>query len=840
MADFFRLITEFAENVALLIALTFLYSFVIRKLSNFPDPLTPILQGVLFGSIAVIGMQIPMNVAEGIIVDGRTVIVMLAAPFAGWLAGLVAGAIVAGYRLYLGGVGAIAGVGAIVTAMAVGLVFAWRFPVWPGKIKVQHLLAMALIMTAISLSWVFALPSGISALPILMKLLIPVGIMYPLTTVLLGLMLAQEHRRMDLVTALRDSEQRFRDFAESSSDWLWETDAHGRIVWESEGGSARKAGRRFAEIEGMTREEIAGDLMTEEEWSPYRQALDEHTDFKGFEYRYPGQDGTIRNARVDGKAMFDGSGSYLGHRGVASDHTELTVARQAQGKLSQAIENVPVGIALFDRDDRLVFFNNRYREMMAIMSDILEPGVTFEEMIRTMVARQPVKDALDNEEAFIRERIEHHREPHGPFDIRREDQWLMAEEVRLSDGGIFTIVTDVTDRKNLEEQLRRSQRMEAIGQLTGGVAHDFNNLMSVMIGNAELLEDRIRGDEEATRYAAAITRAVERGASLTNRLLSFSRKQMLSPAKTDVAGLIDGLADLLRRTLGETIHVAIEHGPDLRPAKIDPHQFEHALINLSVNARDAMPEGGALMIETTNVNLDQAYADHHEEVITGDYVLVAVSDTGTGMAPEVRDKVFEPFFTTKEVGQGSGLGLSMVYGFAKQSEGHVSVYSEPGRGTTVKLYVPSTPRGGAQACAETPKTAFERGTERILIVEDDESVREIPAQILRDQGYDVVEAETGDKALRHLKDDGRFDLLFTDVVLPGGMNGAEIAAEALRIQPGIKVLYTTGYSENAVIHHGQLDTGVTLITKPYQRVELLRMVRDLLEQATPHSIGNGD
>ena len=316
---------------------------------------------------------------------------------------------------------------------------------------------------------------------------------------------------------------------------------------------------------------------------------------------------------------------------------------------------------------------------------------------------------------------------------------------------------------------------------------------------------------------------------MTQRLLAFSRQTTLSPVAARVSDLIGSLRDLLQRTLGETVDLRVEVAPHLWIATIDSHQFENALVNLAVNARDAMPQGGTLTIETANVTLGETHAEQYEEVTPGDYVQVAVSDTGTGMPPEVLEKVFEPFFTTKDVGEGSGLGLSMVYGFVKQSKGHITIYSEVGHGTTVKLYMPRSVEDLLQEGTKDDTQEYALGSERILVVEDDEHLRVVPVRTLRNQGYEVVEAGDGKEAIKHLKDGRAFDLLFTDVVLPGGMNGVEIAEEAKRIHPNIKVLFTTGYAENAVVHNGMLDPGVTLVNKPYRRVALLEKVRAILD-----------
>ncbi len=395
---------------------------------------------------------------------------------------------------------------------------------------------------------------------------------------------------------------------------------------------------------------------------------------------------------------------------------------------------------------------------------------------------------------------------------------------------LLLIGHDITERKRTEEALRHAQKMEAVGQLTGGVAHDFNNLLNIILNSLELLEIGVGDDPTQRERIARAIRATERGAALTQRLLAFSRRQPLSPEPTNVNALIEGLTNMLGRTLGEMIEIEEVLCPDPWRTLIDRHQLENAIVNLAVNARDAMPDGGTLTIETSNVVLDADDADRFEEVAPGDYVLVAVSDTGAGMEPEVRDKVFEPFFTTKEVGKGSGLGLSMIYGFIKQSNGHVSVDSGIGQGTTVKLYLrrADEEKGVGTARAEADPPAG--GGERVLMVEDNPDVREAGAAMLRQSGYQVVEAADGAEALRHLDDGEPFDLLFTDIILPGGMKGTQLAVEAQRKQPGLKVLHTTGYAADAAVRDSRPGDGMKLITKPYRRMDLIRTVQSVLQR----------
>jgi PAS domain S-box-containing protein len=385
-----------------------------------------------------------------------------------------------------------------------------------------------------------------------------------------------------------------------------------------------------------------------------------------------------------------------------------------------------------------------------------------------------------------------------------------------------------------EDALRQSQKMEAVGQLTGGVAHDFNNLLQIIIGNLDTLQRNL--SPESGRLQRAINHAMNgarRAASLTQRLLAFSRRQPLDPKPIDINILVNGLSELVHRTLGETIAVETVLGAGLWRVEADPNELEAAILNLAVNARDAMPEGGRLTIETSNAHIDEAYVSAHSEVLPGQYIAISVTDTGVGMDAQTIAQAFEPFFTTKPVGKGTGLGLSQVYGFVKQSGGHVKIYSEIGEGTTIKIYLPrlSGQSASPEALADQP-VPESASDETILVLEDDDDVRTYSVETLRELGYRVIEAHDGPSALRLLERQLRVDLLFTDVVLPGGITGAQVAAQARALRPGLKVLFTTGYARNAIVHHGRLDKGVQLITKPFSFPDLAAKVRDVLDDAS--------
>ncbi|MEW6658998.1 MAG: ATP-binding protein [Thermodesulfobacteriota bacterium] len=418
--------------------------------------------------------------------------------------------------------------------------------------------------------------------------------------------------------------------------------------------------------------------------------------------------------------------------------------------------------------------------------------------------------------------------------------WIQVRNQIITDPATQTdyisgVFFDITDRKLLEDQLLQAQKMEAVGLLAGGIAHDFNNLLSAIMGYSEIMLLDLRKDNPLYQCAEEIMKATDQGASLTNKLLAFSRKQILQPRLIDFNGIVTDMDKMLRRLIGEDIDLVTHCAEKLDLVKADPGQVEQILMNLAVNARDAMPLGGKLTIETANVSLDESYAQNHAEVSPGPYVMLAVTDNGAGMDGERLKHIFEPFFTTKEMGKGTGLGLAMVYGIVKQSGGHIWVYSEPGRGTTFKVYFPRAAEGSA---AVAPRPAGKprppaMGGETILLVEDDSALKGVIAKGLQRYGYEVWEAANGQEALAiSAREKGPIHLLLTDVVMPQ-MGGRELAERLALLRPEIKVIYMSGYTTNAVVHHGVLDAGLNFIQKPVKILSLIHKVREVLEADEP-------
>jgi PAS domain S-box-containing protein len=542
------------------------------------------------------------------------------------------------------------------------------------------------------------------------------------------------------------------------------------------------------------------------------------------------------------------SGTIIGASKVARDitetkHAQMAFKHEADERLrlfeilSNTISSMVDAVLVADVNGQILHSNPAAARLIGLGTKLTpaasaEPDAVYQPDEKTPIPREqwPLRSAVRGAQISNVEIVIKRKEQSKTYHLIANGGPIRDSSNRIA--GAVVVYRDVTDAQETERQLQQMRKMEAVGELTGGIAHDFNNILTVITGTIEILAEAVADKPSLAAVAKMIDEAAARGADLTQRLLAFARRQPLQPLDTDINSLVIDTAKLLRPTLGERIEIESMLRDGLCHALVDPNQMTNALVNLALNSRDAMPNGGKLMFETADIHLDETYAKAHNEVHPGRYVMIAVSDNGSGIPAAIQDRVFEPFFTTKEVGRGTGLGLSMVYGFVKQSGGHINIYSEGGHGTTVKIYLPCS-GGAGQVPDEAPVGPAEGGTETILVVEDDNLVRVYVVAQLQSLGYNILSAGNAAEALAIIENGNQFDLLFTDVIMPGSMNGRQLAGEVLRRRPSSKVLFTSGYTENAIVHHGRLDPGVMLLAKPYRKADLARMIRQAIGRVSP-------
>ncbi|MBN1485877.1 MAG: PAS domain S-box protein [Chloroflexia bacterium] len=650
-----------------------------------------------------------------------------------------------------------------------------------------------------------------------------------------ALLVAQDvTERWQTWNALRESEERYRTLFEQSNDGIYLL-FDGRFVLTN---------TRFEEMFEISREQVRSpdfsflELIASKS-RPMIQERDNKID-RGepvpLRYEFTALTAGGREFQAETSVSYIPYRGGLATQGVVRD---ITVHKQALEALSESeeryrhlVEFMPLGLAIH-QDGRLCMINQAGVDMLGYDSD------------QEMLGRPALEAVHPEDHPQVLERMKHLAAgctvPWQEERFLRKDGSIVNVEVQASalnyEGrpAVLVVVRDVSERRQLEAQLRQAQKMEAIGRLAGGVAHDFNNLLTAIGGYSELLLGSLKINDPLRHEAEAIREAVVKASQLTQQLLTFSRRQVISLRVVNLNHVLQGLEQMLQRLIGEDIRLKVIPDPQLGNARMDPQQMEQVIVNLVVNAREAMPSGGLLTLETANVELDESYTRHHAQVQAGDYILLSISDTGSGIFPEVQEHIFEPFFTTKE--EGTGLGLAIVYGIVKQFNGHIQVYSEVGQGTTFKIYLP---RVDQVVQPETPlrqQATWSGGSETILVVEDSDMVRRLTTRILRRLGYQILEAENGDQALDMVAScEGAVDLLLTDVVMPH-MSGLVLADKIRQRYPELRVLYMSGYTNHFIAQHGMLQPGSELVQKPFTPQELARKVRTVLESPLPQGGG---
>jgi PAS domain S-box-containing protein len=649
------------------------------------------------------------------------------------------------------------------------------------------------------------------------------------------------------VTARKVAETKLRDYAEREQHFIAAVDSSpDAIITNTLAGTITGWNHSAEILFGYTAAEAIGRnidiIVPDDRRDDARRMLKQVGDgaqFEQFETVRVAKDRRRIDVSLSISPVKSPSGEIIGAAKVAHDITsrkraaealmhEMEERQKLVDILSNTIGSMTDAVLVGDVNGTVIYSNPAAENLMSIITGQTPTEWALPNEVwlpnsndRLPASERPLMRAVRGETLRNFEILIHHKNTGKTHSVTTNGGPVRDRTGRIT-GGVV-VYHDMTQMKETERQLRQAQKMEAVGELTGGVAHDFNNILTVITGTIEILADAVADQPSLAAIAKMIDEAAGRGADLTQRLLAFARRQPLQPREVDVNDLVIETVKLLKPTLGEHIEVEALLKEGLPRALVDPSQLTTALLNLSLNSRDAMPTGGRLLIETGVADLDEAYARDNREVTPGRYVLISVSDTGAGIPKDIQEKVFEPFFTTKAVGRGTGLGLSMVYGFVKQTGGHIKIYSEEGQGTAIKLYLPPS-FGQAEAHDTTLAPEIEGGSEAILVVEDDALVRSYVVTQLQSLGYNVTTAAHAAEALEVIRSGKDIDVLFTDVIMPG-MNGRQLADAVKQLRPSIGVLYTSGYSENAIVHHGRLDPGVLLLAKPYRKADLARMIR---------------
>jgi len=826
------------NNAALLLALGLLYDVMgIHRRGGGPTT-QQLLTGLILGAIGMAIMLNPWEFGHGVRFDTRSVLLAISGLFFGTLPTALAMGMTAAFRLAMGGAGVWSGLAVIVTSGGIGL--AWRHLRGSDQPEpaAAELYLLGLSVHAVMLLCMLLMPWA-TARAVLASIGLPVMLIHPVATMALGLLLVNQEKRNSFQGALAESEALYRNLFMNHAAIKLIIDPESARIVEANRAAEAFYGWSVSELETMRVQDInTGPVeQVEEEMGKARSR-----DRVFFEFRHRRADGSIRDVDVF-SSRIEVKGKDLLHS-IVHDVTERKLSEQIKEEHEQELQqrnrfietvlaHLPIGLAVNYIDEgRATYINKRFEEIYGWpgedLADIdaffqkVYPDPEYREELKRRVAEDiqsgdPQRMAWEGIEATGKD---------------GEKRVISAKNIPLFEQNLMiSTVQDITESRRLQGQLAQAQKMEAVGRLAGGVAHDLNNLLSPILGYGEMLSEDLPPGDPKREPVEEIVSAGYRARDLVRQLLAFSRKQALEFEVLDTNRVMRDFETLLRRTVREDIRIGMTLSADLPPIRADVGQIEQVIMNLAVNAQDAMPDGGRLTIESGVVDLDEAYAEGHRGVTPGRHVMLAVSDTGCGMDDHTISRIFEPFYTTKGPGKGTGLGLATVYGIVKQHGGSVWVYSEPDRGTTFKCYFPAVEEGGPTAEASEAKPPVNlRGVEAVMVVEDDASVRKLAVSILERLGYRVYRAPSGGECLRILREDHHLvRLLITDVVMPD-MNGKELYERVVELHPHIRVLYASGYTDNVIAHHGVLDEGIHFIQKPFSVQGLAEKVRAALDE----------